>query len=101
MQPVNQKRKAAQQKGMLNDIVFKYIPYWPVFVILMAVSMFGAWFYLRITPKMFDATAKIAVKDEQKGYEGPKMQEEMEQFDSKKIIENEVEVVKSNTLMSE
>ena len=54
---------------MLTDVLFKYIPYWPVFVILMAVSMFGAWFYLRITPRMFEANASIMVKDEQKGVE--------------------------------
>ncbi|HET6996483.1 MAG TPA: Wzz/FepE/Etk N-terminal domain-containing protein, partial [Chitinophagaceae bacterium] len=101
MQPGNQKRKVKEQKNMLNDVVFKYIPYWPVFVILMAVSMFGAWFYLRITPKMFEANASIMVKDEQKGVEPTKMEEQLDQFSGKKIIENEVEVLKSKTLMSD
>jgi capsular exopolysaccharide synthesis family protein len=101
MQPGNQKRKVKEQKNMLTDVLFKYIPYWPVFVILMAVSMFGAWFYLRITPKMFEANASIMVKDEQKGVEPTKMEEQLDQFSGKKIIENEVEVLKSKTLMGD
>ena len=32
MQPGNQKKKATEQKNMLNEVLFKYIPYWPVFV---------------------------------------------------------------------
>jgi tyrosine-protein kinase Etk/Wzc len=101
MQPGNQKRKVKEQKNMLSDVLFKYIPYWPVFVILMAISMFGAWFYLRITPKMYEANASIMVKDEQKGVEPTKMEEQLDQFSGKKIIENEVEVLKSKTLMGE
>lgn len=101
MQPVNQKKKIKEQKNILNEVMFKYVPYWPVFVILMAVSMFGAWFYLRITPKMYEATASIMVQDEQKGVEPTKMEEQMDQFAGKKIIENEVEVLKSKTLMAD
>src|SRR5262249_49360186 len=41
------------------------------------------------------------VKDEFKGVEGPKVVEELDQFTGKKIIDNEVEVLKSRTLMSE
>lgn len=86
---------------MLNDMLFKYIPYWPVFVILMAISMFGAWFYLRITPKMYEATASIMIKDETKGPEEAKIIEDIDLLSGKKIIENEVEVLKSKTLMND
>ncbi len=102
MQPVNQKRKAPKaEKNMLNEILFKYVPYWPVFVILIAVSTFGAWFYLRITPPMYEASASIMIKDESKGDEKGKMMEDLDQLSDKKIIENEVEVLKSKTLMND
>ncbi len=101
MQPGNQKKKAKQEKNMLNDVLFKYLPYWPVFVILIAISMFGAWFYLRVTPKMYEATASIMLKDEDKGVGESKMKEDLDPLSDKKIIENEVEVLKSKTLMKD
>lgn len=86
---------------MLNEVLFKYVPYWPVFLILMAISGFGAWFYLRITPPMYEASASIMVKDESKDAGGSKMEEDLDQLSDKKIIENEVEVLKSKTLMND
>jgi tyrosine-protein kinase Etk/Wzc len=61
MQPGNQKMKPPkkEEKKILGEIMFKYVPYWPVFVVLMAVCIFGAWFYLRITPKTYEASATI------------------------------------------
>ena len=101
MQPGIQKKKAKQEKNMLNDVLFKYLPYWPVFVILIAISMFGAWFYLRVTPKMYEASASIMLKDEDKGAGESKMREDLDPLSDKKIIENEVEVLKSKTLMKD
>lgn len=100
MQPGNQKiRVPKEQKKSLTDAMFKYIPYWPVFVILIAVSMFGAWFYLRITPRMYEASASILIKDETKGTIEPEMVTELDQLNPKKVIENEVEVLNSKSIM--
>jgi capsular exopolysaccharide synthesis family protein len=101
MQPGNQKKKVKEQKNVLSEALFKYVPYWPVFIILMAVSMFGGWFYLRITPQQFEAAASIMIKDDSKGTESSKMEEDLDQLSGKKIIENEIEVLKSKTLMNE
>jgi len=86
---------------MLNEVLFKYLPYWPVFIILMAVSGFGAWFYLRITPPMYEASASIMIKDESKDAGPSKMEEDLDPLSDKKVIENEVEVLKSKTLMKD
>jgi capsular exopolysaccharide synthesis family protein len=103
MQPGNQKPKTIkpQEKKILSEIMFKYLPYWPVFLVLMTICMFGAWFYLRITPKQYEAYASIMIKDETKGTYNSKMKEEIDQLADKKIIENEVEVFKSKTLMND
>ena len=86
---------------MLNEVLFKYLPYWPVFVILMAISMFGAWFYLRITPPMYEATASILLKDESKDYGKSKMDQTLDPLSDNKLIENEVVVLKSKTIMQD
>jgi tyrosine-protein kinase Etk/Wzc len=101
MQPGNQKKKLKAEKNMLNEVLFKYLPYWPVFVILMAVSMFGAWFYLRITPPMFEASASIMLKDEDKGAGPSAMDKTLDPLSDTKLIENEAEVLKSKTLMQD
>ncbi|HLG41583.1 MAG TPA: polysaccharide biosynthesis tyrosine autokinase [Chitinophagaceae bacterium] len=103
MQPGNQKNRMPkkEQKKSMMDAVYKYIPYWPVFVILMAISMFGAWFYLRITPPLYEAAASIMIKDENKGIYNTEVQTELDPLSGKKIIENEVEVLKSKSLMND
>ena len=103
MQPGNQKNRMPkkEQKKSMMDAVYKYIPYWPVFVILMAISIFGAWFYMRITPPLYEAEASIMIKDEQKGVYNSETENELDPLSDKKIIDNEVEVLKSKSLMNE
>jgi tyrosine-protein kinase Etk/Wzc len=102
MQPGNQKIKPKkEEKKVLGEIMFKYVPYWPVFVVLMAICIFGAWFYLRITPKVYEAGASIMIKDETKGTNNTELQRELNPLENKKIIENEIEVLQSKTLISQ
>jgi tyrosine-protein kinase Etk/Wzc len=103
MQPGNQKNRMPkkEQKKSMMDAVYKYVPYWPVFVILMAISLFGAWFYMRITPPLYEAEASIMIKDEQKGVYNTETENELDPLSDKKIIDNEVEVLKSKSLMNE
>lgn len=102
MNPGNQKLgPKKQEKKLLNELFFKYAPYWPVFLVLIAVSIFCAWFYLRITPKVYEASASIMVSDESKGTNEGGMMKEFNQLSSNKIIENETEIIKSKTLMTD
>lgn len=102
MQPGNQKMKPKkEEKKLLGEIMFKYVPYWPVFVVLMAVCVFGAWFYLRITPKVYEASASIMIKDETKGVNQRELENDLNPLGAKTIIENELEVLQSKTLMSQ
>jgi tyrosine-protein kinase Etk/Wzc len=99
--PIQKNRINKEQKKSMMDAVYKYVPYWPVFLILLVVSLFGAWFYLRITPKQYESSASIMIKDESKGTYNPEMMKEMDQVSGTKIIENEIEVLQSKTLMSD
>lgn len=102
MQQNNQRIKPKKEdKKALSEVFFKYIPYWPVFVVLLALCMFCAWFYLRISPRQYDATASIMIADESKGQVEAEMMTQLDQLSGKKLIENEVEVLKSKTLMED
>ncbi|RYE54031.1 MAG: capsular biosynthesis protein, partial [Sphingobacteriales bacterium] len=77
----------------------KYFPYWPLFVLLLSLAFGGAWLYLRYKVPVFESMATLLIKDEKKGIEDSKMLESLNPLSSKKIIENEIEVIKSRALM--
>ncbi len=101
MQAIQKKSTGdTKEPNILNQIWFKYFPYWPLFVILLAIVLPGAWLYVKYkTTPMYEATATILIKDEKKGQDDSKMMEQINQLNSKKIIENEIEVIKSRELM--
>ncbi|HEY0059349.1 MAG TPA: polysaccharide biosynthesis tyrosine autokinase, partial [Flavisolibacter sp.] len=68
---------------------------------LFAVAGAGAWLYIRFTTPLYESTARILIKDEKKGAEGAKTVEELNPLSTKKIIENETEVIRSRPLLDE
>lgn len=90
------------EKNVFGQLWFKYFPYWPLFLILLTVAVSGAWVYVRYkTNPYYEATASILIKDEKKGQDEAKMLESLNQLSAKKIIENEIEVIKSRQLLTE
>jgi len=93
----------AEQEGSNagGQLIFKYLPYWPLFLLLTAAALLGSWIYLRYTTPMYESSARILIKDEKKGTEDSKALEEFNLLSTKKIIENETEVIQSRTLLDE
>ena len=85
--------------NLYDLIVYRYLPYWPLFAVLLAVCLLGAWAYGHFTTPVYEAKATIIIKDEKRGVDDSKMLEAMNAFDSKKIVENEIEVIQSRKLM--
>ncbi len=96
-----QKSKSKPGKSALGDVLFKYLPYWPIFIAFLIVSLFAAWFYLRITPPQYEISASILIKDENKGSTEGATINALDQVSRKKIVENEIEIFRSRTLMQE
>ena len=88
-------------KSALSDLLFKYLPYWPIFIAFLIVSLFAAWFYLRITAPKYEISASIMIKDEKKGTSEGEITNSLDQLSRKKIVENEIEIFRSRTLMYE
>ena len=84
----------------MGDLLNKFIPFWPFFVLLLLISMSGAWLYLRYTLPIYKTTATLLIKDDKKGGTTDPLQT-FDMFGSKKNVENEVEVLQSKTLMRE
>ena len=91
---------ANTEEATLGDLLYKFLPYWPGLLLLTLLSLVGAWFYLRYTLPVYQTTATILIKDDKKtGSLDPL--EAFDLFGGKKSVENEVEILKSKTLMQE
>jgi len=77
----------------------RYVVYWPYFVVLLVLALAGAWFYLQLATPLFEATARILIKDETKGAEDSKGIEFLNMVNTANLIENESEVISSKTLL--
>lgn len=89
------------EKNILSQLWFKYFPYWPLFLLVFLAAITAAWFKLRYTTPMYESSATLLIKDEKKGIDDSKIVESLNQLSTKKIIENEIEVIKSRSLMTE
>ena len=84
---------------MLQQLITKYLPYWPIFLVAIVIGGALGFTYLRYTVPMYEAKATILIKDEKKGNEDSKLMESLDQISSKKIVENEIEILQSRSLM--
>ena len=87
------------EDNFFQQLVLKYVPYWPMFLMALCLAGCIAYVYLRYAIPVYEATATILIKDEKKGNEDSKLMESLDQISSKKIVENEIEVLQSRTLM--
>ncbi|MDE3249516.1 MAG: polysaccharide biosynthesis tyrosine autokinase [Bacteroidota bacterium] len=89
------------ENSLVQQLFFRYWPYWPLFVVLIALSLGAAWFYLRTVVPVYEATATILIKDEKKGQDDSKTMEALNPLSSKKIVENETEILRSRRMLEE
>jgi len=98
---INQKIEPNIQNddNIVAQIWSKYFPYWPLFAFFMIVAVLAVRFYLRNNIPIYETTATILIKDEKKGEDDSRIIESLNLLSTKKIIENEIEVLKSKDLM--
>src|SRR4051812_32376167 len=89
-----------KETGIVSTVINWYLPYWPLFLVLIFISLAAAWAYLSYfaTP-VYESYATIVVKDEKKGVDESGVLEALNIYPVKKIVENEIEVIHSRNLM--
>jgi capsular exopolysaccharide synthesis family protein len=85
----------------VGDLFYNFFLYWPVFLLLLILSLTGAWAYLRYKMPVYQTTATLLIKDDKKTANTDDLMDAFDMFGSKKNVENEVEVLQSKTLMQE
>lgn len=85
----------------LREILAKYIYHWPLFIIGILICSLAAYFYLRYTSPTYMVTSTLLIKDDKKGAGAgaADLLNELDLFGSSKVVDNEIEILKSKTLM--
>jgi len=101
MQVTNKSFYEEEEGNLFSQVLFKYLPYWPLFLVLLVLSGSAAYVYLHYAVPVYETAATVMVKDEKKGLDDSNLMEQLNLFGSKKLVENEIEVIQSRTLMRE
>jgi tyrosine-protein kinase Etk/Wzc len=81
----------------LKELLLNYLSYWKWFVLSLTIALAAAFVYLRYQTPVYNIHSSILVKDQKKGPDA--MMKELDLFSSSKVIDNEIEILKSYTLM--
>lgn len=90
----------------IQEIIFRYLIHWPWFVASVILCVILAWAYLYIATPVYNISATVLIKDEEKGG-GAGMSSELERMgldgfmSSSKNVDNEIEVLRSKSLARE
>src|SRR4051794_11331541 len=87
--------------NILAQIVHRYLPFWPIFVATVSISLIISYVYLRAQTKIYVASAKVLLKDPQKNGGDSKVLDALNIFSEKKIVDNEIIVLRSSSLMED
>lgn len=83
----------------LRALIMRYVRHWPWFLVSVGLIGAAAYVYLLYQPSTYTSKASLLIKDEKKGLDSENMLKELEIFAPKKVVENEIEILKSYTLM--
>lgn len=93
-----------EQSVNLQELILKYLAYWPWFVVSSLVCLALGFLYLEFTTPVYNVTAAIMIKDNKKG--GGAASEmaafkELDMFASNTNFDNEIEVIQSKSLIKQ
>lgn len=99
METENKIHKA--EKTLVSQIIFRFFPYWPLFLALCLIGILGAYIYLRYATPLYDISATVLIKDEKKGSSDSRIMQSLNIMSSDDIVENEIEILHSKALMND
>ena len=91
-----------EEKTDFKAILFKYAIHWPWFLACTLLCMAGAWLYLCYTPSVYNISASVIIKDNDKNSKASSGMADLEDlgfYSSINNFDNEVEILQSRTLI--
>lgn len=100
----NGQQNEAEPEFNLSEFLYKYLRYWPWFLLSLIVALFAVYTYLRYSIPVYSVSSQILIKDDKAG--GPSggqldVLNELNLFNTKNNVNNEVAVLKTKYLMNQ
>lgn len=96
--PQDQLQSAAGIDLKIGKIV---IPFWPLYLGSLIIGVLVAFFIIKTTNPVFEVKGKILIKSEQDAVSSDRDMIQVEMFNSEKVIENELEILKSRGIIGD
>ena len=95
-----EKNGTAKQKLSAREFLIKYSIYLPLFALTTAISLFGAYLYLRYAVPIYEVSSKLLIKSEGNKNAGTTGDlEGMLLFQKSVNLDNEIEILRSQSMM--
>jgi tyrosine-protein kinase Etk/Wzc len=91
--------KQNYESSFFEDISYKFLPYWPLFIFSIITFFVIGWLYVHNTTPIYEAISTILINDKKKGADENKIEESINLLSSNTLVENEIEVIHSRELM--
>lgn len=101
MPPAQNKSFQAKEDDLFKQLLQKYLPFWPLYALLILAFLAVAYAYGKFTIPMYEAYSSVVIKDESKGLNESEMLQDLNLFRGKKLVENEIEILKSHSFVSD
>ena len=96
--PQQQGLEIEQRNFNVKRFILKYLKYWYLFVISLAIALVIARYYNWIATPLYRSTCRIIIKDENAG--GENILKELNDYKRNRNLENEIQILKSNSLIA-
>lgn len=87
-------------RASLRTYLLPYLRQWPWFVLSLSLALAGAYAFLLYKQPVYRIQASLLLQDEKRGNTQTNPLKELEVYSPKKVVENELEVLHSFTLMN-
>ncbi|GAB3756429.1 GumC family protein [Spirosoma pomorum] len=84
-----------------RHFLLPYTRHWPWYILSICLALAGAYAYLLYKQPVYRVQASLLLQDEKHGNVQANPLQELEVYSPKKVVENELEVLKSSALMEE
>src|SRR5215210_5218731 len=98
-QVITKKARAEHSSLNVKELFYKYVRFLPLYIICVALSLLGAYMYLRYATEFYRSAGQLLIRDEKSAPSIKTELEEAMQSDGRKNIQTEIEVLQSRPLM--
>lgn len=96
---IKRSQSESSSDSLLNIILFRYLPYWPLFAILSTILLLLAFVAIQYITPAYRISATLVINDKAKGTEESETLRSLNVYAGDKIIENEILVLTSRSLV--